>query len=217
MDRLHRTKDCLAEKLPASDYVWRSYLASQVRYDLILTNALVYGDDLRARLSDGGFASEAAAWPGYPGIVGWAIAPAAGRTALEGYGAYLSLYGLRGAGECLSASEAASVSPGELAVERVTRILFQLIFPASLPSDVSPGQYWRKCGAACESHWKRRYAYLRALLDVAEGGRDAACERLEKYYTPYSDGLYLHAPVGPRARQFQLNHRKFQRLCGKNR
>ncbi len=48
MDRAQQA-GCLSEKLPASEYVWRAYLAGQVRYDLVLTNALVYPDDIRQR------------------------------------------------------------------------------------------------------------------------------------------------------------------------
>ncbi|MCB1320167.1 MAG: hypothetical protein KDK34_07935, partial [Leptospiraceae bacterium] len=37
----------LEDKLCASDHVWRSYFQEQVRYDLIFTNAVVFGDHIQ--------------------------------------------------------------------------------------------------------------------------------------------------------------------------
>lgn len=234
---------CLSEKLPASEYVWRAYMAGQVRYDLIVTNALVYADDLESRLRPPGHAI--LTWePGSP-LVRGAIVPTNGRSALEGYGALVSVHGRPGVG---TSAVRASGTDGDTRtaisgacpdgararttlsdVDFLTATIFQLLRPADFSSRSpqawrSPAAYLAACGEACAASWRRRRAYLATMVSLESGGGASACERLEAQYAPYAQsGVAGEAqPDGPvlnpeRAGQYKRNHTKFLRLCGKKR
>lgn len=226
---------CVSEKLPASEYVWRAYLAGQVRYDLVLTNALIYADDLTSRTRPAGHRIEY--WNPDLRFVRQALVPMAGRSALEGYGAYVSVYAPEtgqtndAVGRCPDFSDAKqSLSH----VDVLTGTIFQLLRPADF--SISPDLQWSarkfltRCGADCEAAWEIRRQYLKTLLHLEEGGGEAACELLESYYTDYeaARAAWESTRIGvanaenaavlntERAGQYSRNHTKFRRLCGKN-
>lgn len=220
---------CLAEKLPASDYVWRAYLAGQVRYDLVLTNALIYADDLPHRAAE----DRPTYWNPDLHVVRRALAPMGGRSALEGYGAYVSLYDNSrdnrespdsGRGSDESGNSPARECPdftNEMRVASHADVLvgtvFELLYPARLPVTLNaraPETFLNACGARCDAYWTTRYAYLKTMIDLEQGGGEPACERLETHYTDYARDSTLSAE---RTAQYVRNHTKFRRLCGKNR
>ncbi|MEQ9363665.1 MAG: hypothetical protein RIF32_05455 [Leptospirales bacterium] len=213
---------CISEKLPASEYVWRAYLAGQVRYDLVLTNALIYSDDLVSRTRPSGH--PIVAWNSEASLLRQAIVPMNGRSALEGYGALVSLFGRDAedsetAGRCFHVADAtARVSYGD----SLTRAIFQLLRPAdfsNLPdSRRSPEGFLKGCESACEAQWLRRRRYLATMVRLEAGGGSEACERLEELYVSYEEpgGATGAAINAERAAQYSRNHTKFRRLCGKN-
>lgn len=206
---------CLDDRLPASDALWRAYLGAQVRYDLILTNALVYADDLRRTPQD----AERGA---LPHVIVRRLVRTPGRSAVEGTGAYVSWNEslLSGSGVACQAGGAADVR-SELQTERaraaVLPVLFAMIYPASLTAVVAAGgpqAFLQRCGAECDTYWSQRLAYLRAIVDAEAGGGAEACARLEESYPAYESAV-LPPLSEERAADLARNHGLFRRLCGK--
>lgn len=145
-----RGRACLTEKMPASEYVWRAYMKEQVRYDIVLTNALVYPDDL---------AESPEAWlPG--GAVAWSLMDAPGRTALEGVGALVSAAD-QSAPDCLGQPRASDEEVARRLADALVRLL-----RANRPG----GSAGRDA-----AEWERRKTRLRAVYGFTEGEGDRVC------------------------------------------
>ncbi len=203
---------CLDDRLPASDAVWRAYLGAQVRYDLVITNALVYADDLRHPPH----AVERAA---SPFLIGRRLVSTPGRSAIEGTGAYVSwnAYLTEGPGTACGDRPIMPGLPQDRVREALVPVLFALIFPASLRDVVEgggPREFLQRCGAKCDDYWERRLAYLRAIIDAEAGGGAEACARLEEFYPRYEQAEVPPLPA-ERAADLGRNHGLFRRLCGK--
>ncbi len=187
-------RPCLLEKMPASDYVWRAYMKEQVRYDIVLTNALVYPDDL-------GEAPEALL-PG--GAVAWTLQDAPGRTALEGVGALVSVAD-QSAPECLGGSPV----PDELVARRLAEALVRLL-RANRPAG----------GVARRSaDWERRKARLRALYAFTEGEGERACPIIRQAALAREEFRAAEERVGGRETRLEraerLNLAAYRAECGK--
>ncbi len=144
----------LSDKLTVSDFVWRAYMRHQIRYDLVLTNAFVYSDDLSSRsmlvlTKNGG--------------VRWALSQTPGRTAMEGYGAYIS-YGKieRGRYQLLQEKQL---------IHAIQDSLLNLI----LPLQTSKKNF---------THWKKRLTYLKSIARLVKG-IDISCQELKQTFQAY--------------------------------
>ena len=166
----------LVSRPSASESAWRDYMEEQSRYDLVLTNAAIWPDD-PSRLS--GVRSPA-------GNLLWNTHPAPGRTAMEGQGAFVSLW---------DRSDAET---------RLTAALFALVFAApptwaanalgydSVPAGPGsmglPAQVARAGGCpSCSEYWAVRLDLLRVYARV-QAHDQTACEAL-----PNTAAAYFHA------------------------
>ncbi len=156
----------LSDRMESSDLVWREFLRQQVRYDLVLTNALVFGDDLDVPVR----------FQGEPGAARMRISRAEGRTGMEGLAAYISLYGGTGNGRerDLRAALLALILPAP--AESFTGILLEA-GPASNAAGGSAEQ-WPAC-SGCPDFWKRRLAYLRGVAHIHRANFKAGCPLLK--------------------------------------
>lgn len=227
----------LEEKLPASDYIWRLYMEQQTRYDLILTNAFIYPDDLSER--------KIIADPF--GGISWRLAETRGRSGTEGYGALVSLNSvLEGAYQAGSSREAgerggtaagragvigggrgAITQAGRESLARAIRAsLLALIFPLQierlqendgqlLSGDSFLQQAERLHCSRCRAHWRRRRNYLRAIYALHKGLPDA-CRNLRRHFQDYRQlaPSTLFYPGQRRAELFFKNQENFRIHCG---
>lgn len=189
-----RGRDCLVEKMPASEYVWRAYMKEQVRYDLVLTNALVYPDDLAER-PEGALAG---------GVVGWSLMDAPGRTALEGVGALVSVAD-QSAPECLGQPR----PPDDRVAARIAEALVRLL-RANRPG-ASAGRD--------DAEWERRKARLRALYAFTQGDGERACPAIRQAALAREEFRAAEERVGGRETRLERAEREnlaaYRADCGK--
>ena len=144
------------DKLSVSGMVWREFMRQQTRYDLVLTNAFVLSDDLSEPIGD------------LAGGVRFQVSSAPSRSAMEGWGSFVSLYNAE-----------------ESAVYRLSAALYSLILPVAgldLHEKVDLKQQCPRCLQA----WPLRLNYLRALYQLQQGNLEQACQALpkESYLSP---------------------------------
>lgn len=189
-----RGRPCLAEKMPASDYVWRAYMKEQVRYDLVLTNALVYPDDLAE--------APEARLPG--GAVAWSLMDAPGRTALEGVGALVSAAD-QSAPECLGQPRPTDDAVARRMAEALVRLL-----RANRPGG----------GAVRDAaDWERRKAHLRALAGFTEGEGERVCPLIRRAARAREEFRDAAERIGGRETRLERAEREnlaaYRAECGK--
>ena len=194
----------ISEKWTSSDARWRYYSSRQIRYDLILTNAFVYPDDFPQRRelvrdTDGGIL--------------WRLLKMSGRTSMEGYGAYVSIF------TALALDTNSSLKDKDIVVDLVLSAVLALIFPF-LPSwlmehssRIDSWEEWlslQDC-QKCRSYWKYRLLYLRAIESVRQGSC-LPLSRLSHHPNP---------PFPPIGRDHfyavQETRKNFQKFCKKKR
>ena len=191
----------ISEKWTSSDTRWRYYSSRQVRYDLILTNAFVYPDDFSQRHE---FVR------GTDGGILWRLSKMSGRTSMEGYGAYVSIF------TALALDTNSSVKDKDAVVDLVLSAVLALIFPflpsqlMKHPSQVDSWDEWLslKKKKKCRSYWKYRLLYLRAIESVQQG----SCLLLSRF---------SHHPNPPfpsvgrdHSYAIQKTRKDFQKFCG---
>jgi hypothetical protein len=169
-------------------------MKEQVRYDLILTNALVYPDDLAAEPE--------ARLPG--GAVAWSLMDAPGRTALEGVGALVSVAD-QSAPECLGRPR----PPDEAVARRMAEALVRLL-RANRPG----------VGAVrAAAEWERRKARLRALVGFTEGDGDRVCPLIRQAARAREEFRDAEERVGGRETRLERAEREnlaaYRAECGK--
>lgn len=232
----------LEDKLCTSDHVWRSYFQEQVRYDLIFTNAVVFGDHIQK-----------SPYVSRRGLVLWNIVDAPERSGMERSGAYLSLQNL-----ALSAnarpderiayvslagdSDAARLNRAEL-VRELTRLMIALVYPADVR--VRQSAEWERQIAAgtlltppnpadcaeCEAYWQHRLDYLTGAALVIDGEYDEGCPAILRYqqwwqmdrHAPNNAQNSTREPSNPflspapsQAARFNSALSDFAAYCGKN-
>ena len=153
----------LYDKLPSSDFAWRTFMADQGRNDIVLTNAFVFPDDLGTppRTRD------------HLGGVRGRLLPTGGRQTLEGWGALVSINEeLRPGGT--------GVKPDVLA-SRFAAVILALVVPLSEESAraaiaaLALGKPLLEGCGECRTRWVRRRRLLRALVLLRESSRADAC------------------------------------------
>ena len=242
LDKLQKTElrpgiFLLYDKFPVSDLNWREFLRQQVRYDLILTNAFIYPDDLQAPLEG--------RKPGFG--VRSRLLRAEGRLGMEGFGAFLSL---NPAGKISGGPGSQSESPGAnlsaVIEEELVGVLLGLVLPGPVgtgPLERSPGIQALKNCSACLKLWEARREYLRGVYFFHQGTDARACALLRSNFrTGYVGGIegkkggelehspprsskglssglstdrgvWYFRPDVERARQIQKNHKLFLKVC----
>ncbi len=142
------------------------------------------------------------------------VVPMPGRSALEGYGALVSLQAR--VPDCApKADSAAPVAPapgtGPQQVDELVRVLFELLRPvqmAARAADETPAAYLQRCGAVCVQAWERRLVALDSMIQLESGGGAAMCARLDEHFDEPVDVVPARRAI---ARDI-LN--RFHRLCG---
>lgn len=141
------------DKAPASHAAWKTYLGAQVRYDLVLTNAIVFPDDLRDQgqelLPEGGLRAQ--------------LLPAHGRRGVEYWGGFLSLRGRLPTAS--DGDRGVSLAASELAVLvlRLLAVMDNQQAALVVENQRSGRAVFSGC-SGCAGLWQKRLLYLRALF-----------------------------------------------------
>ena len=197
----------LSEKLTLRDSVWRTHLSQQVRYDLILSNALIYPDDLKKhrellRNSRGTLRLGLAAMPG--------------RSGMEAYGAYLSYVRLKLEKDTLEVRHLEAEELKKSLLLALTALLFPLelkfidTFPKfELFKSFQKDSFWKE-------HWQKRLAYLKAIAALHRG-KTEACRQLRKNKIDYNTlrDAKTYSPSKVQAEILSREYIKFLSLCPK--
>ena len=175
----------LSAKWTLSAFNWQAYMRQQVRYDLILTNAFIYADDLRAHSELKRTQSD--------GRTMWHLCATPARTSLEGYGAYLT-YQTKSS---KNNAEAPRLTRSKQLQAHIYAALLSLIWPLRVNIDFEhkPSQSHSKtiaknsnnffvaktpsalnavkkkicCKPEWQTYWRERLRYLRALSSIHRG------------------------------------------------
>ena len=143
----------VSEKMTASDRIWRQYLQGQVRYDLVLSNAFVYADDLQQRkemvLDQRNF-------------IRWRLTKMAGRLGMEGYGAYVSYATLAKNFEIEMLTQAIYGSLLALVLPVNVETLSSSTKILQFENDFQKSSIWKK-------YWQQRLRYLRSIARLHRG------------------------------------------------
>ena len=175
----------LYDKLPASDFAWRAFMADQGRYDVVVTNAFIFPDEPSnlpaVRDSRGGVRAR--------------LLRTHGRGSLEGWGGLLNINEeLRPGG--------GGVDSRALA-RRVALVVFSLVFPLSEAearfaiAEAEAGRALLGACGDCRARWDRRLSLLRAYVLLRESEQAAACDPVLR--PGFGAGLYAGVQ-GARAR-----------------
>ena len=196
-------KTLLSEKLTLRDSIWRAHLAQQVRYDLILSNALIYPDDLDSR---------AELLPRPNGTLGLGLAAMPGRSAMEAYGAYLSYVRLQA--DTLEVQRL----PAEELRQTLLSALAALLFPLELKFIDTPQKFrlFKSSRRYWKGYWQKRLGYLKAVAALHQGRR-GACRQLRKNQIDYNAprGAKSYSPNKLHASILNRQYIKFLARCQK--
>ncbi len=150
----------LSNRSSGSAFVWRAYLREQVRYDLVLTNAYIFPDELN---------SPDASAAGVEGVE-TALWEAEGRTAGEGTAGLVSLFRFA----ALEGGQA-SLEVREAGVVRLADVLSRIVLG---------GQKVSAQGSSVSEVCRTRETYLRAAARFEKGERKEACAELGGLHLP---------------------------------
>ena len=209
-------KSPLSKKLSFRDSTWRSYIGQQVRYDIILSNALIYPDKRERH-------PELLLWP--DGSLRLALGAMPGRSAMESYGAYLSYIRIETKSPKKKAEGKASPLRWrplrrEEMRQTLTRGLLALVFPLDLSLIASPQKlaFFRspRGRRVWEGYWKKRLSYLRAIAALHRG-RAEACPQLYKNKIDYNTlrDTKTYFPGKIHSNILAMENAKFLALCPK--
>ncbi|MBX7056844.1 MAG: hypothetical protein K1X75_02170 [Leptospirales bacterium] len=163
---LDAERPCLESKLSSSEETWLSYLRHQPRYDLILTNALIFADGVDRRP----FSSSDE--DGARSVMG---GPALGRSGMEGWGLVLSLNSWAPGHSCRRDQDRLPApAAAEAAAQRIAQALWPLL--TALPAGVDL-QNKTPANEPVRLSWSKRLELLRSYLRFSSGDR-RACEFL---------------------------------------
>ena len=212
-------KSPLSENLSFRDSTWRSYIGQQVRYDLLLTNALIYPDNPERHKE---------LLSGQEGILKLGLGAMPGRSAMEAYGAYLSYTRLdRRKKKAPKPLHLLKEEVRLLTAEELTQTLLvaltALIFPLQLSSIATPQKFkifraLLRENPSWTRQWKQRLSYLRALASLHRG-KAKACHELRRNKRNYNDRApkktKMYSPSKTHASILAREQEKFLDLCAK--
>lgn len=178
------SKAFLSEKLTLRDSIWRAHMAQQVRYDLLLSNAIIYPDDLESRV-------ELLSSP--RGTLRLGLAAMPGRSGMEGYGAYASYSHIK--------LEKGRIEVEPLPEEKLRQTLLlafvALLFPLELKSVDTQRKFesFKNSQGSWKDYWQKRLNYLKAVASLHRG-KSEACKQLCKNKIDYNKlrGIQAYYP-----------------------
>ncbi len=188
------------DKLPSSDFAWRAFLRDQGRYDLVLTNAFLFPDDLRhKRLPDerdrlGGVRTRIAAAEGRPSLEGWAVVLSANEE-------------VQGGGQPDTQELARRTAAALLAV----LVGIPLPLAQKWADNAGEGRTLFAGCSGCAELWDQRRHMLRAWVRARDLERQAACREI----APVREGSAAWSLLDPdRLPGMSASVRRLRSFCG---